>query len=95
MIAVEGLHPDQHFDFELTLQQQFPQIIAVLPMSKTHRSNITGSPVGRYNLLCLTKDFVSLAQQVFWNFPNLYYKHLHNQCTDIKAGIFQAPRVVS
>jgi hypothetical protein len=69
VIAFEGLHPNQHFDFEHTLPQQFPQIIAVLPTSKSRRSIITGSPIGRYNLLCLTKRFVSLA--VSCNFPNL------------------------
>jgi hypothetical protein len=44
----------------------------------------------------LTKDFASLAQHMFvCNFPNLYYKHLHNQGTDFKEETFQAPRVVS
>jgi hypothetical protein len=33
VIAVEGLHPDHHFLFEVTLRKTFPQIIAVLPTS--------------------------------------------------------------
>jgi hypothetical protein len=94
VVAVEGIHPDQYFAFELTLRQHFPQIKAVLPTSKTHQSNFYGSPIGRYNLLCLTKDFASLAQQLSRNFPNLYHQHLHNQGTDFKQRL-QAPRVVS
>jgi hypothetical protein len=44
MIEVEGLHPDQHFEFELTLRQTFPQIIAVLPTSRTRQTIFYGSP---------------------------------------------------
>jgi hypothetical protein len=61
VIAVEGLHPDQHFVFELTLRKAFPQIIAVLPTWRTHQTNVYGSPKGQYKLLTLTTDFASLA----------------------------------
>jgi hypothetical protein len=51
MIAVEGLHPDQHFEFELTcLRQTFPQIIALLPTSWTPQTNFYGTDFD--NQLC-------------------------------------------
>jgi hypothetical protein len=45
LIAVEGFHPDQHFEFDLTLQQTFPQFI-ILPTLWTHQTNFYGSPKG-------------------------------------------------
>ena len=95
VIAVEGLHPDHHFLFEVTLRKTFPQIIAVLPTSRTHQTNVYGSPKGRYNLLTSTSDFASIARQVAENFPAMYYQHLENQGIDVQEEVFQAPKVVS
>jgi hypothetical protein len=95
VIAVEGLHPDQHFEFELALLQKFPQISALLPTSSTHQPNFYSIPKGRYNLLTLMTNFASLAQQVAKNFPAMYYQHLKNQGINFQEETFQAPRVVS
>jgi hypothetical protein len=93
VIAVEGLYPDHHFLFEVTLIKKFPQIIAVLPTLRTHQTNVYGSPKGQYNLLTSTSDFASLAQQVAKDFPAMYYQHLENQGNDVQEEVFQASRI--
>jgi hypothetical protein len=95
VIAVEGLHPDHHFLFEVMLRKTFPQIIAALPTSRTHQTNVYGYPKGRNNLLTSTSDFASIARQVAENFPAMYYQHLKNQGIDVQEDVFQAPKVIS
>jgi hypothetical protein len=43
VVAVEGIHPDEIFKFEVTLcQEQFPEIENILPTSKSTGHNNHG-----------------------------------------------------
>ena len=94
VVAVEGIHPDQHFEFEVTLRQQYPTILAVLPTSKTNLSNLHGLPVGRYNILCKQTNFSTLAGQLHQDLLSAYTQHLNTHAMGLTEED-QIPQVVS
>jgi hypothetical protein len=46
VVAVEGIHPDEHFVFELKLRKHIPEIESVLSTSKSTAHNNHGQPIG-------------------------------------------------
>jgi hypothetical protein len=62
IVAIKGI-PDM-WSFEPPLCKEFPAIKAVLDTPSTNTANASGLPINRYNLLCSTADFVSLARDL-------------------------------
>jgi hypothetical protein len=62
IVAIKGI-PDM-WSFEVHLRHEFPAIKAVLDTPSTNTANANGLPINRYNLLCSTDDFVSLARDL-------------------------------
>jgi hypothetical protein len=98
VVAVEGIHPDQIFKFEITLRQQFPEIESVLPTLKSTGHNNHGLPIGRYNILCKKSKFSTFRrwQRNFsGNSPiSLYHQHLQDKYVELQEN-HQVGRVTS
>jgi hypothetical protein len=76
VVAVKGLNPEHMPTFEKFLRNRFPAIEAVYSTPTTTSANPSGKPIGRYNLLCLVHQFVSLAQQLGEELSSLYNDHV-------------------
>jgi hypothetical protein len=61
IVAIKGIRPDHMFQFDVELRKTHPEILQVFRTPTTNYLNCGGEPIGRYNLLCKTKDFVTLA----------------------------------
>jgi hypothetical protein len=94
VVAVEGIHPDEVFKFEVTLRRQFPEIESILPTSKSTSHNHHGLPIGRYNILCKKSNFSILAKKLHQEFTSLYHKHLQDNCVELQENQ-QPARVTS
>jgi hypothetical protein len=86
VVAVEGIHPDQIFEFEIMLRQQFPEIESILPTSKSTAHNNHGLPIGRYNILCKTSNFSTLAKKLHQEFTCLYLQHLQDNDVELQEN---------
>jgi hypothetical protein len=64
VVVVEGIQPDQIFEFEVTLCQQFPEIESILPTLKSTARNNHGLLIGRYNILCKKSMFSTLVREI-------------------------------
>jgi hypothetical protein len=77
VVAVEGINPEEIFNFEVTLLQQFPEIESILPTSKSTAHNNHGLLIRQYNILCKKSKFSTLAKKLHQEFTGLYRQHLH------------------
>lgn len=64
VVAIQGITADQMYTFERVLRKAFPLIKEVHKTQRTNRLNDSKQPIGRYNLLCNTNDFVTLARDL-------------------------------
>jgi hypothetical protein len=94
VVAVEGIHPDEVFKFEVILRQKFPEIESILPTSKSTAHNNHGLPIGRYNILCKNSKFSTLAKKLHQEFTGLYCQHLQDNYVELQEN-HQAVRVTS
>jgi hypothetical protein len=95
VVTVEGIQDPAHiFEFEATLQQQFPEIESILPMLKSTAPNNHGLPIGRYNILCKKSNFSALAKQLEQEFTRLYLQYLQDENVELPVN-HQAIRVTS
>jgi hypothetical protein len=94
VIAVEGIHPEEVFQFEATLGQQFPEIKSILPTLKSTAHNHHDLPIGRYNILCKKSNFSTLAKKLHQEFTSLYYQHLQDDYVELQEN-HQPVRVTS
>ena len=79
IIAVQGISEAQMFYFEECLRQEFPHIIDVYATARTAKPNSAGRPLGRYNLLCNTSDFVTLAQDLQTRLRPIYLQNVKDR----------------
>jgi hypothetical protein len=94
VVAVEGIHPEEHFKFELKLRQHIPEIESVLITSKSTAHNNHGQPIGRYNILCKKSNFSIVAKKLHQEFTGLYRQHLQDEETELQEH-HQPVRVAS
>jgi hypothetical protein len=94
VIAVEGIHPNEVFEFEETLRQQFPEIENILPTLKSTAHNHHGLPIRRYNILCKKSNFSTLAKKLHQEFTSLYHQHLQDNGVELQEN-HQMVRVTS
>jgi hypothetical protein len=94
VVAVEGIHPDDYFVFELKLRQNFPEIESVLPTSKSSAHNNFGQPIGRYNILWKKSNFAIVAKNLHEGFSGLYRQHLQEERVELQEN-HQPVRVAS
>jgi hypothetical protein len=89
VVAVEGIQdPDHIFQFESTLQQQFPEIESILPLLLTimgHRSDDT--------TFCV-KNQIFRVRKLEQEFTRLYLQYLQDENMELPAN-HQAIRVTS
>jgi hypothetical protein len=69
IVAVEGIHPEENFKFEVMLRQKFPEIESILPTSKSTAHNNHGLPIGRYNICVRHQIFPPWQRNFFRNSP--------------------------
>jgi hypothetical protein len=69
IVAVGGIHPDEHFVFQKKLRKQFPENESVLPTWKSTAHNHHGLPIGRYNILCKKSNFPPWQRNFTGNSP--------------------------
>jgi hypothetical protein len=79
VVAVEGIHPSEHFVFESRLREHIPEIESVLSTSKSTAHNNHGQPIGRYNILCKKSNFSIVAKKLHQEFTGLYHQHLQDE----------------
>jgi hypothetical protein len=79
VVAVEGIHPDDHFVFETKLRKHIPEIKSVLLTSKSTAHNNHGQPIGRYNILCKKSNFSIVAKKLHQEFTGLYHQYLQDE----------------
>jgi len=72
IIAIKGIHPDTMFQFDVDLQKAHPKILKVFRTPTTNYLNCGGEPLGRYNLLCKSTEFVSLARTLHTTLAEMY-----------------------
>jgi hypothetical protein len=50
VVAIKGIDPHHHFDFEELLHTEFPLIKNIFTTASTNNPNDSGQYIGRYNL---------------------------------------------
>ena len=79
VIAVKGISEAQMFYFEECLRKEFPKILNVYTTKSTAKANAAGRPIGRYNLLCKTQDFIVLAQDLRNRLQDVFLKNAQHR----------------
>ncbi|KAL3903163.1 MAG: hypothetical protein SGILL_010549, partial [Bacillariaceae sp.] len=95
VIAVKGINPEDEFTYSTAFLASFPKAIAIFKTPSTFSKTTRGAPIGRYNILCDLKDFVSLAQQLHADFPAHYMEFIIDNKLPWDDENFIEPSVIS
>jgi hypothetical protein len=64
------------FEFEWRMLEKYPEIKDIFITPTTSTKNPAGRPIGRYNLLCTTENFVSLASRLYKELDSFCHEYL-------------------